>query len=131
MRNDESSRAKQSNLMTTETAFQSCLNPRHRHSYGVDQALTACPETGDLLDIQYDWDRVAVPGSLREFEARWTDRRNPLNFSGVWRFHDLLPFAPLEKCVTVGEGQTLLQPSDGVASTSASSRAGSSCNTRA
>ncbi len=29
-------------------------------------------------------------------------------FSGVWRFHELLPYAPAEKVVTVGEGQTLL-----------------------
>ena len=35
-------------------------------------------------------------------------------FSGVWRFHELLPFAPPRKVVTIGEGQTLLQPSDGV-----------------
>ena len=33
--------------------------------------------------------------------------------SGVWRFRELLPFAPPEKVVTIGEGQTLLQPLDG------------------
>jgi threonine synthase len=33
----------------------------------------------------------------------------------VWRFHGLLPFAPVEQCVTVGEGQTLLLPSEGAA----------------
>ncbi len=33
----------------------------------------------------------------------------------MWRFHELLPFVPLEQCVTVGEGQTLLYASDGVA----------------
>src|SRR5690606_5796814 len=35
--------------------------------------------------------------------------------SGVWRFRELLPFAPPESIVTVGEGQTPLLPSDGVA----------------
>lgn len=39
----------------------------------------------------------------------------PQRFSGVWRFHELLPFAPLEECVTVGEGQTILQQSKPVA----------------
>ncbi|MFM8802827.1 MAG: pyridoxal-phosphate dependent enzyme, partial [Planctomycetia bacterium] len=34
---------------------------------------------------------------------------------GVWRFHELLPFAPRESVVTIGEGQTMCPPSDGVA----------------
>ena len=62
----------------------------------------------------YEWDRVAVPKSLREFEARWSNRRNPLDFSGVWRFRELLPFAPPEAIVTIGEGQTVLQQSESV-----------------
>ncbi len=65
--------------------------------------------------MRYDWDRVAVPGSLREFEGRWSTRRNPLDFSGVWRFRELLPFAPEDKIVTIGEGQTILQQSNSVA----------------
>ena len=56
-----------------------------------------------------------VPGSLAEFEQKWAHRDDPHCFSGVWRFHELLPFAPLRQCVTVGEGQTLLHASDGVA----------------
>ncbi len=36
-------------------------------------------------------------------------RLEPLCFSGVWRFRELLPFAPAEMAVTIGEGQTLLQ----------------------
>ncbi len=70
---------------------------------------------GDLLDIQYDWDRLPVPGSLKEFEKRWSTRRNPLDYSGVWRFRDLFPFAPEDKIVTIGEGQTVLQDNPGVA----------------
>jgi threonine synthase len=38
-----------------------------------------------------------------------------LCFSGVWRFHELLPFAAPKHIVTIGEGQTLLQPSARVA----------------
>ncbi len=67
-----------------------------------------------MLDVAYAWDRLAMPRSLRHFEAKWADRANPHSFSGVWRFHELLPFAPREQCVTVGEGQTLLHPSEGV-----------------
>jgi threonine synthase len=52
---------------------------------------------------------------LRDFEAKWADRANPLNLSGVWRFRQLLPFAPPEKILTIGEGQTILQRADIVA----------------
>lgn len=101
--------------MTTDVAYQTSIHPRHADRYGVDEVLTACPETGDLLDIRYDWDRVPVPSSLREFEKRWSTRNQPLDFSGVWRFRELLPFAPEEQIVTIGEGQTILQRSDHVA----------------
>ena len=64
--------------------------------------------------MAYEWDRLPVPKSLRDFQQKWARRDDPHAFSGVWRFHDLLPFAPVEQCVTIGEGQTLLQSSDGV-----------------
>jgi threonine synthase len=75
----------------------------------------ACTRCGNLLDVAYDWDRLRVPASLKVFEQRWARRSDPHCFSGVWRFHDLLPFAPEAQCVTVGEGQTLLHSSEGVA----------------
>src|SRR5205823_1027324 len=39
---------------------------------------------------------------------------DPLALSVVWRFRELLPFAPPEQVATVGEGQTLLQRADAV-----------------
>src|SRR5690606_9495108 len=68
-----------------------------------------------LLDVVYDWDRLAPPKSLSWFETKWSRRYEPLDFSGVWRFRELLPFAPEDQIVTIGEGQTLLQSADGVA----------------
>ena len=68
-----------------------------------------------MLDIAYDWDRIPVPKSLTEFENRWATRRNLLDYSGVWRFRELLPFANDEDIISIGEGQTILQQSDGVA----------------
>jgi threonine synthase len=67
------------------------------------------------LDVVYDWDRLRVPDSLAWFERKWGQRSDPLCLSGLWRFYELLPFAPPEMIVTVGEGQTLLQKSTGVA----------------
>ena len=98
-------------LTTTQTdlAYQQCLNPACRTTLAVDQVAFACPECGDLLDVVYDWDRLPVPRRLSDFQAKWADRLDPLNFSGVWRFRELLPFAPPDQVVTIGEGQTLLQ----------------------
>jgi threonine synthase len=65
--------------------------------------------------VVYDWNRLQPPKKLSHFEEQWSHRSDPHSFSGVWRFHELLPFIPREQCVTVGEGQTLLHPSEGVA----------------
>lgn len=101
--------------MKTDVAFQKCINSSCGATYNVREVLVACPECGDLLDVMYDWDRLAPPTSWEFFERKWSRRREPLCFSGVWRFHDLLPFARPEDVVTIGEGQTLLQPADTVA----------------
>ena len=98
----------------TDLAYQRCINPACRATSRVDQVAFACPECGDLIDVIYDWDRLPVPRRLAEFEAKWSDRLDPLNFSGVWRFRELLPFAPPDQIVTIGEGQTLLQVADKV-----------------
>ena len=97
-----------------DLAFQKCINAACGATYGADTIRTSCDKCGDLLDIAYDWDRAAVPRKLSDFEQYWSQRTNPVRFSGVWRFHELLPFAPQDKIVTVGEGQTLLQQSDRV-----------------
>ena len=98
----------------TERAYQRCLNFRCGATYDVLETHFACPACGDLLDIAYDWDRLPVPKHLSDFEAKWSDRLNPLSYSGVWRVRELLPFAPPEMIVTIGEGQTLLQTADKV-----------------
>ena len=67
------------------------------------------------MDVVYEWDRLPVPKALTDLERHWAHRNDPHSFSGVWRFHDLLPFAPRQQCVTIGEGQTLLHSSEGVA----------------
>ncbi len=97
-----------------DAVFQQCISPACGATYSVDEARVSCGRCGNLLDIQYDWDRLSVPSSLKFFEEKWTRRSEPHCFSGVWRFHELLPFAPVQQCVTVGEGQTLLHTSEGV-----------------
>ena len=100
----------------TDSAFQVCITPSCRATFSVDEVHVACPKCGNLLDIEYDWNRIPVPSSLSEFESRWATRSNPLDFSGVWRFREFLGFAPEDKVVTIGEGQTMLRSSSPVAS---------------
>ncbi len=102
-------------MSDTSVAFQRCIAPQCGATYSVGEVLVACPKCGDLLDVAYEWDRVEVPRSLSDFEAAWSRRRQPPCYSGVWRFHRLLPFCEVDQIVTVGEGQTLLQRADSVA----------------
>jgi threonine synthase len=99
----------------TESVFQRCIHPQCGTAVALDDTSFHCPTCGGLLDVAYDWNRITPPKSLREFEAKWSERTNPISFSGVWRFRALLPFAPLEKILTIGEGQTILQRADSVA----------------
>ena len=101
------------NRSTNELAYQSSLSPNNDATYSIGETVLYGPG-GDLLDISYDWDRVEVPSSMKEFERRWQNRRNPLDYSGVWRFRELLPFAPEDQIVTIGEGQTPLQQNNEV-----------------
>ncbi len=102
-------------MATTDSAYQKCINPDCGAEFDCGQAFFKCPQCGELLDVRYDWNRAAVPAKLQEFAARWATRDNPLDFSGVWRFRELLNFCPDRYKVTIGEGQTILQQNDRVA----------------
>ncbi|MEQ8769246.1 MAG: threonine synthase [Phycisphaerales bacterium] len=121
----------------TDVARQRCIDPGCAAEFGVDRVLTACPACGSMLDVVYDWDAAwprPTDGSERTFEI--FERRGStfgerdvaggeateaaLDFSGVWRFRELLPFwmhAPngAAGIVTVGEGRTNLQRADALA----------------
>jgi len=98
-----------------DLAFQRCINPACRATVDLADTAFRCPKCGGLLDVAYDWDRLPVPKSLAHFQAKWSNRTDPLDFSGVWRFRELFPFAPDDKILTIGEGQTLCQRADAVA----------------
>jgi threonine synthase len=96
------------------TVFQKCINPDCGAEFDVAEAMFKCPRCGDLLDAQYNWDKIKVPKKLSDFGKRWATRNNPLDLSGVWRFRELLDFCDDKYKVTIGEGQTILQPNDEV-----------------
>src|SRR6476659_4432042 len=95
-------------------AHQQCINLDCAATYGIDEVKVACTKCGSLLDIRYDWSRLPVPKSLAFFEHRWstkgTGTSGSLDFSGVWRFRELMPFYRNEAdVVSIGEGRTVLQ----------------------
>jgi threonine synthase len=93
-------------------AYQKCINPDCGATYDALDVIFNCRKCQSLLDVRYDWSRVQVPTRLDWFEKRWANRRNPVDFSGVWRFRELMPFATDSEIVTIGEGQTILQKAD-------------------
>ncbi|MBT4692394.1 MAG: threonine synthase [Planctomycetaceae bacterium] len=97
-----------------EIAYQECIHVDCCKVYAIDEVLTSCLECGSLLDVKYDWKSGPAPESWSIFQDKWSQRLDPLARSGVWRFHELLPFALREQVVTVGEGQTILQQADTV-----------------
>lgn len=103
--------------MNADVAYQQCINPDcgARFDCGFAAGGFKCPKCGELMDTQYNWDKVKLPKKLSEFGQRWANRNNPLDFSGVWRFRELLNFCDDEYKVTIGEGQTVLQQNDAVA----------------
>jgi len=101
----------------TNAAFQQCINPACRATYDVTEVKVGCAKCGSLLDILYDWSRLSVPKSLGFFEHRWATKgtgiQGRLDFSGVWRFRELMPFYRTDAdIVTIGEGRTQLQQAD-------------------
>lgn len=101
-------------MKKTNAAFQKCINPGCGAEFDCGQAIFKCPRCGELLDIQYDWNKIKVPKKMSDFGSRWADRDNQSDFSGVWRFRELLDFCKDKYRVTIGEGQTILQQNDPV-----------------
>jgi len=101
----------------TDAAYQKCINPDCAAEFDCSSAIGGfkCPKCGELLDIWYNWDKIHVPDKLSDFAKRWANKKGPLDFSGVWRFRELLNFCPDKYKVTIGEGQTILQQNDAVA----------------
>ncbi len=99
---------------TRSAVYQQCISPDCGATYEIHDVRIACARCGRLLDVRYDWDRLPVPDRVESLASASRLPTQPLDFSGVWRFRRLLPFAAEEQIVTVGEGQTILQRADRV-----------------
>ena len=92
-----------------DSALQRCMNAECGATYAIDEVVYACRKRGSWLDVIYDWSRVAVPRSVSFFASQWGPAGRTVearaNFSRVWRFRELLSFAPLDP-----GGRRLLDP---------------------
>ena len=102
-----------------DVAFQQCIDPDCRATFSVEEVHVNCPACSkkgksSLLEINYEWSRLPIPKSLNYFEHRWITKgaglQGALDFSGVWRFRELMPFFRKESDIaTIGEGRTCMQ----------------------
>ena len=104
----------------SEHAIQQCISPDCRATFDIERVHVACPKCGSLLDVVYDWAKLP-PVTWEMFERRWSTKGaggdGRLDFSGVWRFRELLPFyRSTDQIVTIGEGRTQLQDATQIAS---------------
>ncbi len=70
-----------------------------------------CEHCRDLLEIVFPgWDEQGPAGlDAASLKQLWQDRRaspDPSDQSGVWRFREMLPEIPVEKVITIKEGNT-------------------------
>jgi threonine synthase len=88
-------------------AFLRCTETDCSNKYPVSERYYSCPECAGLLDIDYDFQFAPPPDLLKStFRNRKLDSE-PTFRSGVWRFHELLPFLPdISRAVTLFEGNT-------------------------
>mgnify|MGYP001441034094 CR=1 FL=1 len=110
---------------TRTAARQQCLDADCAAVYPVSQVLVSCPKCGGLLDVDYDWAGPRPEWSTFERRALTKGPRRmaggeattaAIDFSGVWRFREIMPFFEREdQIVTIGEGRTNLQKADHLA----------------
>ncbi len=63
--------------------------------YGPDSDLLLCPECNNLLDPQYDYERLKKDWNTLGISERPND---------IWKFRELLPVIDFDQIVTLGEG---------------------------
>ncbi len=86
-----------------ESSFQ-CINCKS--DYETAEMIYECPRCHDLLEIRYDYERMASEVDTRLWRSR--------PFS-VWRYLEQIPISGEAKIVTLGEGGTGLHKSENLA----------------
>lgn len=77
-------------------AYLQCIIPSCGETYDYGETITQCRKCDNLLDVQYEWDRINYPKGLRYYDSRLGNINFIFDRSGVWRFRELLPFVNIE-----------------------------------
>ncbi len=93
---------------STEKAVQRCINAVCGGVYGLRERIYVCPRCGETLEIDCHLVRPSDPGMLRRRWAARATSKLPRDASGVWRYHDMLPFEESAPFMTLFEGNTPL-----------------------
>jgi len=84
--------------------FFQCINCESK--YETEEMIYECPRCRDLLEIRYDYERMASQVDTRLWRSR--------SFS-VWRYREQIPIGDKARIVTLGEGGTGLHKSENLA----------------
>ncbi len=93
---------------TAAKAVQHCINHACGATYSLNERIYVCPKCGETLEIDCRLTRVSDPAALRKRWAAKSTSKLPRDASGVWRYHDVLPFDEQAPFVTLFEGNTPL-----------------------
>jgi len=91
-----------------EKGVQRCVNRACGATFGLRERIYVCPRCGETLEIDCRLVRPHDPSALRKYWAAKTTSKLPRDASGVWRYHDVLPFGETAPFVTLFEGNTPL-----------------------
>jgi len=91
-----------------EKAVQRCMNFSCGATYGLRERIYVCPKCGETLEIDCRLMKPRDPAVLRKSWAAKAYSKLPRDASGVWRYHDMLPFEEAAPFVTLFEGNTPL-----------------------
>jgi len=89
-----------------EKSAQRCTNFACGSSYGLLERIYVCPRCGETLEIECSLPHPSDPSTLRRSWAAKVTSKLPRDASGVWRYHDMLPFEENAPFVTLFEGNT-------------------------
>lgn len=95
--------------MIERKPYIQCINTTCGARFPITENLIRCPLCSDLLDVVCDLEGLDPEQMKMTFRQRRASMK-PLDFSGVWRYREFLPFTreDLDLVVTLGEGNSPL-----------------------
>jgi threonine synthase len=85
-----------------------CFEQKCGASFSITDPIYSCPRCGSLLEVRLRGE-IAHTAAMQRCWRTSRTLNDPIDQSGVWRYHELLPFdGELHRVVTLREGNTPL-----------------------